>query len=274
MLDREHRLPLVRQCELLGVARSTFYHRPRAEGAADLDLMRQLDEIHLRLPFLGSRRMVDELDRGGLRVNLKRVRRLMRLMGIRALYPRKRTSQPQPGHRVFPYLLRELKIVRPNQVWASDITYIPMAHGFMYLVAVMDWFSRRVLAWEVSNSLEADFCVEALEEALRLHPHPEIFNTDQGAQFTASAFTGVLASHGVAISMDGRRRWLDNVFIERLWWSVKYEDVYLRAYETPDDLREGLCRYFAYYNGRRRHMALGRQTPDAAYFGSSTVEAA
>ncbi len=161
MLDREHRLPLVRQCELLGVARSTFYHRPRAEGAADLDLMRQLDEIHLRLPFLGSRRMVDELDRGGLRVNRKRVRRLMRLMGIRALYPRKRTSQPQPGHRVFPYLLRELKIVRPNQVWASDITYIPMAHGFMYLVAVMDWFSRRVLAWEVSNSLEADFCVEA-----------------------------------------------------------------------------------------------------------------
>ena len=274
MLDREHGLPIVRQCELLDVARSTFYHRPRTAPAAVLELMRRIDEIHLQFPFLGSRRVVDELDRAGFGINRKRVQRLMRLMGIAALYPRVRTSAPHPGHRIFPYLLRDLDIKRPNQVWASDITYLPMAHGFVYLVAVMDWFSRRVLAWGLSNSLDADFCVEALEEAFRLHPAPEIFNTDQGAQFTSSAFTGVLDAHGVAISMDGRGRWLDNVFVERLWRSVKYEDVYLHAYETPGAVRQGLHGYFAYYNGRRRHQALGRRTPDAVYFGAPTVAAA
>ena len=200
-------------------------------------------------------------------VNRKRVQRLMRLMGLQAIYPRRRTSQLAPGHRIYPDLLRDLAIDRPNQVWATDITYIPMAQGFMYLVAILDWHSRRVLSWRLSNTLETDFCIEALEEALSRHGPPEIFNTDQGAQFTAAAFTAVLKAHQVQISMDGKGRWMDNVFVERLWRTVKYEDIYLRAYENPAELRAGLDRYFRFYNTQRGHAALDRQTPDEVYFG-------
>ena len=200
-------------------------------------------------------------------MNRKRVQRLVRQMGLRALYPKPRTSQPGVGHTVYPYLLRGLSIERPNQVSATDICYIPMAHGFMSLVAIMDWYSRRVLAWRVSNTFDSDFCVEALEDALTRYGPPEIFNTDQGAQFTSTAFTTVLKAHAVAISMDGKGRWVDNVFVERLWRSVKYEDVYLHAYDTPASLRAGLAGYFQFYNGRRRHRSLGRRTPDVVYFG-------
>ena len=210
--------------------------------------------------------MADELATRGHSASRKRVQRLMRRMGLRALYPRQRTSQPGKGHTIYPYRLRGLCIARANQVWASDICYIPMAKGFMYLVAILDWYSRRVLAWRVSNTLDSAFCVEALEEALHRYGRPEIFNTDQGAQFTSEAFTGVLKAHDIEISMDGKGRWVDNVFVERLWRSVKYEDVYLRAYETPVELRAGLTRYFDFYNTRRRHSALDRRTPDAVYF--------
>ena len=210
----------------------------------------------------------------GYTVNRKRVRRLMRLMGLRALYPRQRTSQPGKGHKIYPYLLRDLCVERANQVWATDICYIPMAKGFMYLVAIMDWYSRRVLSWRVSSTLDTDFCIAALEEALQRFGTPEIFNTDQGSQFTSETFTGVLKHHGVAISMDGKGRWVDNVFVERLWRSVKYEDVYLRAYETPTELRTGLARYFEFYNTRRRHSALDRRTPDAVYNEQASRELA
>jgi putative transposase len=263
---REHSLAVTRRCELLEVARSTAYYRPSPVSEADLALMRLIDEIHLELPFYGSRRMRDELETRGHRVNRKRVQRLMRQMGLAALYPKPRTSVPGGGHKVYPYLLKGVAVERSNQVWATDICYIPMARGFMYLVAVMDWHSRRVLSWRLSNTLDSAFCVEALEEALARYGAPEIFNTDQGAQFTCEAFTDVLKAHGVAISMDGKGRWLDNVFVERLWRSVKYEDIYLRAYETPAALRVGLTRYFDFYNARRRHAALDRRTPDAVYF--------
>jgi putative transposase len=266
MIQREHALPVSRRCELLEVARSTAYYRPKDVSDDDLALMRLIDEIHLELPFYGSRRIVDELHERGHEVNRKRVQRLMRQMGLAALYPKRRTSRPGEGHKVYPYLLRGLAIERPNQVWAADICYLPMARGFMYLVAVMDWYSRRMLSWRISNTLDSASCVEALEEALTRFGTPEIFNTDQGAQFTSEAFTDVLKVHDVAISMDGRGRWLDNVFIERLWRSVKYEDIYLRAYETPAALRTGLTRYFEFYNQRRRHAALDRRTPDAVYF--------
>ncbi len=229
--------------------------------------MRLIDEIHLELPFYGSRRICDELGDRGHRVNRKRVQRLMRQMGLVALYPRRRTSAPGAGHKIYPYRLRGLTIDRPNQVWAADICYVPMAKGFMYLVAIMDWASRRVLSWRVSNTMDTDFCVEALEEALGRYGTPEIFNTDQGSQFTSEDFTAVLKAQGIEISMDGKGRWIDNVFVERLWRSVKYEDIYLRAYETPQALRRGLQSYFAFYNGRRRHAALDRRTPDAVYFG-------
>ena len=265
----EHPLSVAWQCRLLAVPRSSFYYRPAPAPEEDLDLMRRIDAIHLAYPFLGSRRVQDELGREGLRVNRKKIQRLMRIMGIAALHPKPRTSTPAPGHRVYPYLLRDVAVTRPNQVWASDITYIPMAHGFMYLVAVLDWFSRRVLSWELSNTMDVALCVAALEEALGRFGAPEIFNTDQGSQYTSAAFTGLLESHQVAISMDGRGRFLDNIFIERLWRSVKYEDIYLRAYENPLSLHEGLRNYFAFYNGRRRHASLpGRQTPDEAYFGA------
>ena len=265
-IHTEHELPKTRRCELLGVARSSAYYRPKLIANEDLVLMRLIDEIHLRLPFYGSRRIRDELEEQGHTVNRKRVRRLMHQMGLRALYPRQRTSQPGKGHKIYPYLLRDLSIEPVNQVWATDICYIPMAKGFMYLVAIMDWHSRRVLSWRLSNTLDRDFCIAALEEALQRFGPPEVFNTDQGSQFTSEAFTDVLKAHGIAISMDGKGRWVDNVFVERLWRSVKYEDVYLRAYETPTELRAGLTRYFMFYNARRRHSALDRRTPDAVYY--------
>ncbi len=265
-LHIEHELPKTRRCGLLDVARSTAYYRPEPVSAQDLALMRLIDEIHLQWPFYGSRRLRDELEERGHTVNRKRVQRLMRQMGLAALYPRRRTSQPGKGHKIYPHLLRDLSIERANQVWATDLCYLPMAKGFMYLVAIMDWHTRRVLSWRVSNTLDTQFCIEALEEALQRFGAPEIFNTDQRAQFTSEAFTEVLKDHGVAISMDGKGRWVDNVFVERLWRSVKYEDVYLRAYETPAELRMGLTRYFQFYNTRRRHSALDRRTPDAVYF--------
>jgi putative transposase len=265
-LHTAHALPKRRRCELLDVARSTAYYRRDPFGEEDLALMRHIDEIHLKWPFYGSRWIRDELQALGHNVNRKRVRRLMRHMGLQALYPRRRTSQPGKGHKIYPDLLRDLVIERSNQVWAADICYIPMAKGFMYLVAIMDWHSRRVLSWRLSNTLDTDFCVDALQEAVRRFGTPEIVNTDQGAQFTSAVFTGVLKDHGIQISMDGKGRWVDNVFVERLWRSVKYEDVYLRAYETPAELRAGLTRYFDFYNSRRRHSALDRYTPDAVYF--------
>ena len=268
MIDKAHELPVSAQCRLLGVARSTAYYRPASVPSEDLVLMRQIDEIYLQWPFYGTRRVRNELARRGVVVNRKRVQRLMRQMGLQAIYPRPMTSRPGMGHRIYPYLLRDLIIDRPNQVWATDITYIPMARGFMYLVAIIDWHSRRVLSWRLSNTMETDFCVNALEEALAQYGAPEIFNTDQGAQFTAKAFTEVLKGHGVQISMDGKGRWVDNVFVERLWRSVKYEDIYLKAYETPAELRAGLERYFRFYNAQRGHTALDRQTPDEVYFGT------
>jgi len=267
-----HELSKTRRCELFGVARSTAYYRPEPVSEEDLTLMRLIDEIHLRLPFYGSRRIRDELEDYDRTVNRKRIQRLMRQMGLRALYPRQRTSQPGNGHRIYPYLLRDLPIKHANHVWATDICYIPMAKGFMYLVAILDWHSRRVLSWRVSNTLDTDFCIEALEEALQRFGAPEIFNTDQGSQFTSEAFTGVLKSHDIDISMDGKGRWVDNVLVERLWRSVKYEDVYLRAYETSTELRAGLARYFTFYNTRRRHSALDRRTPDAVYFDQANQE--
>lgn len=271
MIQQTHELAVTRRCVLLDVPRSTAYYRPRTGGDADLALMRLIDEIHLQYPFYGSRRLRDELEVRGHPVNRKRVQRLMRLMGLSALYPKPRTSQPGKGHKIYPYLLRGLEIDRPDQVWATDICYIPMAKGLMYLVAIMDWYSRRVLSWRLSNTLDSDFCVEALEEALERHGAPEIFNTDQGSQFTSEAFTDVLKEHEIAISMDGKGRWVDNVFVERLWRSVKYEDVYLRAYETPTDLRAGLSEYFKFYNERRRHSSLARRTPNAVYFDTARL---
>ena len=268
----QHELPKTRRCELLGVARSTAYYRPKLVDEEDLMLMRLIDKVHLRLPFYGSRRIRDELENYDRTVNRKRVQRLMRQMGLRTLYPRQRTSQPGHGHKIYPYLLRDLSIEHANHVWSTDICYIPMAKGFMYLVAIMDWYSRRVLSWRVSNTLDTDFCIEALEEAVQRFGAPEIFNTDQGSQFTSEAFTDVLKSHGIDISMDGKGRWVDNVFVERLWRSVKYEDVYLRAYETPTELRRGLARYFTFYNTKRRHSALDRRTPDAVYFDQANQE--
>ncbi len=237
--------------------------------------MRRIDEIHLKLPFYGNRRIRDQLHREGCKVNRKKVRRLMRLMGISALYPRRRTSKPGKGHKIYPYLLKDLSIDRPNQVWASDITYIPMARGFLYLVAILDLYSRKVLSWRLSNTLDPEFCVSALEEALRHHGTPEIFNTDQGAQFTSDAFIKVLQDAGVRISMDGKGRWIDNVFIERVWRSLKYEEVYLKAYENAAEAKRGIGDYFQFYNQERPHYALARFTPDEVYAGVPTqLEAA
>ena len=274
MIDRGGSLPVSRQCRLLDLARSTAYYRPTPVSPEDLRLMRLIDEIHLEFPFLGSRRLRDELELCGEQVNRKRIQRLMRQMGLAALYPKRRTRTPGKGHKIYPYRLRGLRIDRANQVWAADIVYIPMARGFLYLVAIMDWYTRKVLSWRLSNTMDTDFCVEALEEALSRFGPPVIFNTDQGAQFTAEAFTGALKAHGIVISMDGKGRWRDNVFVERLWRSVKYEDIYLRAYETPGALQRGLDRYFRFYNTRRRHTALNRRTPDAVYFGETTMPTA
>ena len=254
-------LSIVAQCSLLKVARSSLYWRPAAVSEDDLRLMRRIDELYLATPFYGARRMVAVLRREGWVVNRKRVRRLMRMMRIEAIYQKPNTSRGHPGHVVYPYLLRGLVIDRPNQVWCADITYIPMAKGFVYLVAVMDWFSRRVLAWRLSTGMETGFCVEALQEALDRYGSPEIFNTDQGVQFTSEAFTGVPASGGIRISMDGKGRYLDNIFIERLWRSLKYEDVYIKAYASVPEARRGIGGWLTFYNDERLHQALGYLTP-------------
>lgn len=268
MIQRGHGMSLKRQAELLGLSRGSLYYQPEAVSAEELDLMRRVDELHLQWPFMGSRMLRDQLRLQGLEVNRKRVRRLMRVMGITAIYRRRNTSKPHPGHAVFPYLLRGLVIERPNQVWAADITYIPMARGFVYLFAVMDWHSRKVLAWRISNTLSADFCVEAVQEAIERYGKPQIFNTDQGSQFTGSPFVSLLTAHGIRISRDGKGCWRDNVFVERLWRSVKYEEVYLHAYQSVPEARSGIGRYLAFYNARRSHSALDRQAPDLVYFKS------
>jgi len=268
MINKDNDLPITRQCELLSLHRSTVYYRPQDVSERDLKLMRRIDEMHLKRPFYGSRRIRDWLQDEGHDINRKRVQRLMRQMGIRALYPQPRTSKPGKDHKIYPYLLRDLVIDRPNQVWATDISYIPMAKGFVYLVAVIDWYSRKVLSWRLSNSMDTDFCVDALEEALGRYGCPDIFNTDQGAQFTSEAFTDVLKEAGIDISMDGKGRWIDNVFVERLWRSVKYEEVYLKAYETVAEARAGIDTYFQFYNSERRHQSMNRQTPDQVYTGN------
>lgn len=271
MIDRAHRLPVKKQCQLLKINRSSIYYQPKPLKEEDLALARQIDEIHLERPFLGSRRIRDQLDRKGLKVNRKRVQRLMRQMGLLAVYPKRRTSQPGPGHKIYPYLLRNQPIERPNQVWAADICYIPMAKGSLYLVAIMDWASRKVLSWELSNTADTHFCLTALEEALRTYGRPEIFNTDQGAQFTSERFTSRLQEANIRISMDGRGRWVDNIFIERLWRSLKYEEVYLRAYETVAEARRRIGAWFEFYNSQRPHQALDRRTPDEAYAGFTSL---
>jgi len=261
-------LSVRRQCALLSLHRSTAYYEPAAVAREDLAIMRLLDEEYTRHPFYGSRKMQRWLRRQGQVVNRKRVQRLMRLMGIDGLNPRGATSRPHPKHKKYPYLLRTLDVVRANQVWATDITYIPMAHGFVYLIAIVDWFSRRVLAWRLSNTLDTTFCIEALDEALRRWGTPDIFNTDQGAQFTADDFLDVLRSKGVEISMDGKGRWMDNVFVERLWRSVKYEEVYLHAYPDVAEAKRGIGRYLDFFNDERPHQALGYSTPSEIYFAS------
>lgn len=262
LLDREHPILSIRsQCSLLGLARSGVYRPARIANDDELAIMRRLDELFLAWPFFGSRRMTAMLRADGWIINRKRVRRLMRVMGLRALGPKPNTSKPAPGHKIYPYLLRDLVIDRPNQVWCADITYIPMGRGFLYLVAIMDWASRAVLAWRLSNTLDADFCVRALEEAMARFGRPEIFNSDQGSQFTSTAFTAVLQRAEVRISMDGRGRWLDNVFIERLWRSLKYEEVYLKGYADAREARAGISSWFSFYNGSRPHQALADRTP-------------
>jgi putative transposase len=266
MIDRSHELALATQARLLGVARSTIYREPLPVPASDLAVMRRIDELHLDYPFAGSRMMRSMLVNEGIAIGRTHVRTLMRRMGIEALYRRPRISKPGAGHRIYPYLLRDVAVIRPNQVWAADITYIPMARGFVYLVVVLDWFSRRALSWRVSITLEADFCVEAVEEALARHGKPEIFNTDQGSQFTSTDFTGLLLRNGIAISMDGKGAWRDNVFVERLWRSVKYEEVYLKAYDSVPEARVSIGRYLDFYNSRRPHLQHGGRTPDQAWF--------
>ncbi len=262
-----HKLSKTRRCQLLEMPRSTAYFHSQPVSKNDLRLMRLLDELHLKRPHKGSRTLRDDLwDEHGLHVNRKRVQRLMRQMGMRSTAPQKKTTVPNRAHKVYPYLLRNLTIDRPNQVWCTDITYIPMRKGFLYLVAIMDWYSRKVLSWRLSNSMNADFCVEALEEALSIHGQPEIFNTDQGSQFTSTDFTSVLKSRQIKISMDGKRRWIDNVFIERLWRSLKYEEVYLHAYETVNKANNQIGTWLDYYNRKRRHSSLDRKTPDQFYY--------
>ena len=267
--------PSVRaQCRLLNVSRSGYYYQACPESPENLRLMRRIDELHLELPFAGSRMLRDLLLQEGIKVGRLHVATLMKKMAIEAIYRRPNTSKPAPGHKIYPYLLRKLPIVRPNQVWATDISYIPMAKGFVYLVAIIDWFSRKVLAWRVSISMEADFCVEALEEALARFGKPEIFNTDQGSQFTSQAFTGVLLREKIAISMDGRGAWRDNVIVERLWRSVKYEEVYLHAYGAVSEARSSIGRYLSFYNTRRPHSSLSAKTPDQAYFDNLPLKVA
>lgn len=266
-IDKEDEVPLARQCALTGVSRSTLYARqkPREVNESDLLLGQLIDEEYTKHPFYGSRRMAVSLRKAGHNVNRKRAQRLMRVLGLVGMAPGPNTSWPHPVHKVYPYLLRGVPVVRPNQVWSTDITYIRLARGFAYLVAIIDWYSRRVLSWRISNSMEAAFCVDCLEEALRVHGKPEIFNSDQGSQFTSDAFTGVLKRNDIDISMDGRGRAFDNIFVERLWRNVKYEDVYLKGYGTIVELTVGLAKYFAFYNGERPHQSLGNITPDIVY---------
>jgi putative transposase len=272
MIDRNVKEPsLFRQCQLLKISRSSVYYRPRPVKPEDLQIMRLIDEQYLKTPCWGSRSMRNFLNRKGYKINRKKVQRLMRLMGLEAIYPKPRTSRPHPQHKVYPYLLKNLAIDRPNQVWSSDITYIPISRGHMYLVAVMDWYSRKVLSWAVSNTLDADFCVDALKRAIKRYGTPEIFNTDQGAQFTSTQFTDVLKSNKISISMDGRGRCQDNIFIERLWWTVKHQYLNLHSFDTGSLLRTGLKQWFEFYNTDRGHQSLDNMTPDEVYFGIDPV---
>ncbi len=266
MIDRDHELSIARRAKALNISRGAVYYNPRPVSDADLQIMRRIDEPHLEHPFMGARMPRDMLNREGVLIGRRHVATLMRRMGIEAIYRRPNASKPAPGHKIYPYLPRGLKIEKPNHVWAMDITYIPMARGFVYLAAVVDWATRRVLSHRVSITMEADFCVEALEEAIAKYGKPEIFNTDQGSQFTSEAFTGVLIRNGVAISIDGKGSWRDNVFVERLWRSVKYEEVYLHAYDSVFEARVSLGRYLDFYNRRRPHSSLDARTPDEAYF--------
>jgi putative transposase len=266
MIDRKHKLSLTQQAALLGISRGSVYYEPVPVSARDLALMRRIDELHLEFPFAGSRMLRGLLAADGSKIGRRHVTTLMRRMGIEAIYRRRNTSKPAPGHRIYPYLLRGLTIDRPNHVWTIDITYIPMARGFVYLAAVMDWFARRILAWRLSNTMEASFCIDAVEEALAKYGCPQIFNTDQGSQFTSAEFTGLLISNGIEISMDGKGAWRDNVFVERFWRTIKYEEVYLHAYDSVAEARRSIGRYLEFYNARRPHTALDQHTPDQAYF--------
>jgi putative transposase len=266
MIDHSHDLPITKQAKALNISRGSVYYLPRPVSEANLAIMRRIDRLHLEFPFAGARMLRGLMAAEGCTIGRRHVKTLMRRMGIEALYRRPRTTKPEPGHKIYPYLLRGMEIARPNQVWAMDITYIPMARGFVYLAVVLDWFSRRVLAWRLSITMEAAFCVETLEDALARYGKPDIFNTDQGSQFTGQAFTSVLVKNDIAISMDGKGAWRDNVFVERLWRSVKYEEVYLRAYDSVSEARSSIGRYLDFYNGRRPHSSLDGTTPDKAYF--------
>ena len=268
MIDRTHALSVTRQCQILELPRSTAYYRPLPESPENLALMRRIDELHLEFPFAGARMLRDLLRPEGIAAGRRRIGRLMAKMGIEALYRKPNTSKKTPGHKIYPYLLRNLTIDRPNQVWATDITYIPMRRGFVYLVAVVDWFSRKVLSWRVSNTLTTDFCLDAVSEAIHRYGTPEIFNTDQGSQFTSTDFTKLLKDHDIRISMDGKGCWRDNVFVERLWRSVKYEEVYLYAYDSVSQAKAGLAKYFTLYNTRRPHSSFDGIPPDQTYFGT------
>lgn len=268
MIDRKHLLSVSRQSQILGISRSSLYYKAVPVSEHDLELMRLIDEIHMKYPFYGSRRIRNELRDLGHDVGRGHVSTLMKKMGIMAIYQKPRLSAPHPGHKVYPYLLRGVEISRANHCWAADITYLPMARGFCYLVAIMDWASRRVLAWRLSNTLDASFCAEAIEEAISKFGTPEIFNTDQGSQFTSESFTDILNTHGILISMDSRGRWMDNVFVERLWRSVKYEEVYLKSYGSLTEARRGLKTYFDFYNQKRRHQGLDDRTPDDVYWNT------
>jgi len=268
MINRKDPLPIVKQCKILQISRSSAYYKSAPVSDEQTKLMRAIDEIHLEEPYLGSRKIASILKMRGLAAGRSRVRTLMRKMGVEALYKKPRLSKPHPEHKIYPYLLRGLDITEANSVWAADITYIPMARGFCYLVAIMDWASRKVLSWRLSNTLDVSFCIEALEEALTKYGTPDIFNTDQGSQFTSNEFTRILLDHGIRISMDGRGRWMDNVFIERLWKTVKYEEIYLKAYESISHARKELTRFFDRYDTRRLHQGLADRTPDEVYWGS------
>jgi len=270
MIDRSHALSISRQVQVLGISRGSVYYQACPTSDADLALMRRIDELHLDYPFAGSRMLQGLLKAEGHQTGRRHVRTLMKKMGLEAIYRRPNTSKPAPGHKIYPYLLRNLAVSRPDQVWAMDITYVPMARGFVYLAAIVDWFSRKVLAWRLSITLEADFCIEALQEALERYGRPAIFNTDQGSQFTATDFIKVLQDVEVAISMDGKGAWRDNVFVERLWRTIKYEEIYLKAYTSVPEARASIRRYLAFYNGRRPHSSLGGQTPDQAYLKTLT----